>query len=187
MVRDFQDRPLPPGALERMLADAVRAPSAGFAQGWAFLVLEGREQTEAFWSHTFDDETRGAFTHQGLFNASAIVLPLVSEKAYRERYAAPDKAATGLAGGQWPVPYWEVDGAFATMLLLLSAMHEGLGALFFGIFKGEDELLAALGVPSTYRPVGAVAIGYPAPDEPPSASARRGRRPLEEVVHRGCW
>ena len=40
-VRNYQDRPLPPGLLDRMLANAVWAPSAGFTQGWAFLVLEG--------------------------------------------------------------------------------------------------------------------------------------------------
>ena len=43
MVRSYQDRPLPPGVLDRILANATRAPSAGNTQGWAFLVLEGRE------------------------------------------------------------------------------------------------------------------------------------------------
>lgn len=37
MVRQFADRPLAPEAVERILASALRAPSAGFAQGWAFL------------------------------------------------------------------------------------------------------------------------------------------------------
>ncbi len=85
------------------------------------------------------------------------------------------------------MPYWDIDAAFAAMLMLLTAVDAGLGALFFGIFGGEAELLAALGVPPDYRPIGAVAIGYPAAEDRPSASAVRGRRPLEDLVHRGHW
>jgi len=188
MVRDYQDRPLPPGVLDRILANANRAPSAGFTQGWAFLALEGREQTEIFWSHTFDSERRASFAHQGLFNAPAIVLALVSRQAHLDRYGEPDKARTGLeAEDAWPVPYWDVDGAFASMLMLLTAVDAGLGALFFGIFTGQRELLAALGVPSEYRPIGAIAIGYPTIEDRPSGSVGRGRRAVEDVVHRGRW
>lgn len=188
MVRNYQDRPLPAGALDRILANAARAPSAGFTQGWAFLALEGREQTEVFWSHTFDPERRASFAHQGLFNAPAIVLPLVSRQAHLARYGEPDKAKAGLQDEDaWPVPYWDLDGAFATMLMLLTVVDAGLGALFFGIFSGERELLAVLGVPPEYRPIGAMAIGYSAPEDRPSGSASRGRRPVEDVVHRGRW
>ncbi len=188
MVRNYQDRPLPAGALDRILANATKAPSAGFTQGWAFLTLEGREQTEIFWSHTFDAERRASFAHQGLFNAPALVLPLVSRQAHLDRYGEPDKAKTGLVDEDaWPVPYWDIDGAFAAMLMLLSAVDADLGALFFGIFSGESELLSALGVPGHYRPIGALAIGYPAPEDRPSKSAGRGRRGLDEVVHRGHW
>jgi len=188
MVRDYQDRPLPPGALDRILANATRAPSAGFTQGWAFVALEGRDQTEVFWSHTFTPALRESFSHQGLFNAPALVLPLVSRQAHLDRYGEPDKAKAGLSEEDaWPVPYWDVDGAFATMLMLLTAVDSGLGALFFGIFSGQRELLTALGVPFDYRPIGAVAIGYPAAEDRPSGSAGRGRRPVEDVVHRGSW
>ena len=41
MVRDYApDRPVPAEVRERLLEHAIRAPSAGFSQGWAFLVLE---------------------------------------------------------------------------------------------------------------------------------------------------
>jgi len=188
MVRNFSDRPLPPGALDRVLANARRAPSAGFTQGWAFVVLEGREQTDLVWRLTLDADWRARRAHQGLENAPVIVLPLSHRQAYLDRYAEPDKAALGLgAEDRWPVPYWDVDTAFATMLMLLTAVDEGIGALFFGLFSGEADLLAALGVPAGYRAIGAVALGWPAPDDPPSPSLRRGRRPSREVVHRGRW
>ncbi|NUR17224.1 MAG: nitroreductase family protein, partial [Dermatophilaceae bacterium] len=40
MVRRYDpDRPVPREVVERCLANAVRSPSAGFSQGWDFLVL----------------------------------------------------------------------------------------------------------------------------------------------------
>ncbi len=46
---------------------------------------------------------------------------------------------------------------------------------------------AAFGVPEGFRPVGCVSFGYPGDDDRRSPSLRRGRRPVEEVVHRGRW
>jgi nitroreductase len=65
----------------------------------------------------------------------------------------------------------------------------GLGACLFGLFEHEAAVLAALGVPDGWRAVGTVAIGHPAPDADaqPGRSASRGRRPLDEVLHRGGW
>ena len=45
MVRAFTGEPLAPGVADRLLRAANRAPSAGFSQGYSFLVLEGTEQT----------------------------------------------------------------------------------------------------------------------------------------------
>jgi nitroreductase len=187
MVRRFEDRPVPTEVLERILANAVRAPSAGFTQGWAFLVLEGPEETERFWSATFAGRDRQRFRWQGLFRAPVIVAVLSHEQAYRDRYAEPDKGITDRDPDFWPVPYWHVDAGFAALLMLLTAVDAGLGALFFGIFPEHlAAFRAAFGVPEAYTPVGAVALGWPAPDEP-SPSLARGRRPLESVVHRGHW
>ena len=40
MVRAFTGDPLPTGTAERLLRAAHRAPSAGFSQGYSFLVLD---------------------------------------------------------------------------------------------------------------------------------------------------
>ena len=178
MVRSFEDRPVPREVVDTMLARAIRAPSAGFSQGWAFVVLEGPDQTDLFWRTTTTPDWRAGTRRAGLLRAPVVVLPLAHRQAYLDRYAEPDKAGSGLD--------WLVDTAFAVMLMLLSAVDAGLGAAFLGIFRGEAELLDTLGVPDGYRPVGAVAVGYPAPDEP-SPSLARGRRPVSDVVHRGRW
>lgn len=186
MVRSFANEPVPPDVVDRILANAQRAPSAGNAQGWAFLVLEGREETERFWQATFDgDEARRRFRWQGLFDAPLLIVALSHKDAYLDRYAEPDKGWVDRDEGRWPVPYWDIDTGFASLLMVLTAVDAGLGALFFGVFEVE-RFRDAFGVPGAYTPVGAVAIGYPLPDEP-SPSLARGRRPSGEVVHRGRW
>lgn len=190
MVRGFQDRMLPTGVLDRLLESATHAPSAGFSQGWAFVVLEGAEQTDRYWQVTLPPDKRPDFPWPGLLQAPALVIPLAHAQAYVDRYGEPDKATTGLgtSADDWPVPYWLVDTAMSAMLILLGAVDEELGALFFGIFDHEKALMAELGVPDGYRPIGTIAIGFPSPEaDRPSRSTGRGRRPLDEVVHRGGW
>ena len=51
MVRNYDpDRSVPPEITQRILEHAIRAPSAGFSQGWGFLVLEERVDLDRFWA-----------------------------------------------------------------------------------------------------------------------------------------
>ena len=183
MVRAYErGRPIPDEILLRVLDAARRAPAAGNSAQVDLLVIE---DTEAFWSLTFRDRT--TFRFQGLFDAPVVVVPIVDPGAYAERYSAPEKAHAGLGDTDaWDPPYWWVDGGMAVGNLLLAAVDAGLGALLFGLFGHEAEVLEAFGVPAGRRALGAVTLGWPAPDES-GASARRGRRSLDEVVHRGRW
>jgi nitroreductase len=122
-----------------------------------------------------------------MFDAPVVVVPLIEPEAYARRYSMPDKAGTGLDSlDAWPAPYWWIDGGAAVMNMLLAAVDEGLGALFFGLFVHEDEILRAFGVPDGHRALGAITIGHPVPDTPGVSSGRR-RRTLAEVTHRGRW
>ena len=186
MTRSFTDAPVDSDVLDRILDAAVRAPSAGFTQGWGFLVLVGRDETERFWSQTFTD--RASFKRQGLFRAPVIVVPCANESAYLDRYAEPDKGWTDRDPARWPVPYWHIDTGFATMQLQLAVVNEGLGCLFFGVF-GErvDALRREFGIPPEFMPIGAIAIGHADGNDEPSRSLRRGRKSLRETVHFGGW
>jgi len=186
MVRNFEDRPVPAASLERILDHARRAPSAGHTQGASFLVLEGADEVGRFWDCTFPAERRAGFRWPGLFRAPVVILPCASKEAYLDRYAEPDKGWADRSEARWPVPYWDIDCGFATMAMLLTAVDEGLGALFFGVFDGLPALRAAFGIPDELHPIGALAVGWPAPDEA-SPSLGRGRRPEGEVIHRGRW
>jgi nitroreductase len=189
MTRSFAPDPLPPGLLDEIIDLAARAPSAGKTQGWHVVALEG-EETSRFWDITLPPMRRGRFKWQRLLDAPAILLPLADAKAYTDRYSEPDKAATGLGAGPaaWPVPYWTIDASMSVMTILLAAEDAGLGALFFGVFKGERQLRQTLGIPPGLELLGAIALGFP--DDGGTTlgrSATRPRRSPTEIVHRGRW
>jgi nitroreductase len=201
MVRDYDpDRPVPAEVRERLLEHAIRAPSAGFSQGWAFLVLENPEERERFWTATTDGGTPDGWLIR-MRRAPLLIVPMSDKSAYLERYAEPDKGWTDRDESRWPVPYWDVDAGMAALLMLLTAVDEGLGGFFFWLvpsaadgFDGDKvaahqaAFRAEFDVPSDYDPVGAVAIGHRPDDLPPqnpqTADRRRG---LDVVVHRGQW
>jgi nitroreductase len=187
MVRNFDpSRPVPDETVERLLDLAIRAPSAGFSQGWSFLVLSTPAEVAQFWAATTGDGTPDSWL-TGMMRAPLLIVPLASRDAYLDRYAEPDKGWTDRDEARWPVPYWYIDTGFASLLMLLGAVDEGLGACFFGVPpEALETFRGAFGVPETYTPIGALAIGHPAPDRR-SPSLRRGRRPVAEVTHRGRW
>jgi nitroreductase len=191
MTRSFTSDPVPAGLLEELVDLANRAPSAGKSQGWHLVALEGAE-TARFWDITLPPMGRGKFKWQGLLDAPVILLPLADARAYTERYSEPDKVATGLGAGPeaWPAPYWTIDTSMAVMTLLLAAEDAGLGALFFGVFKGERELRQRLSIPPHLELLGAIALGYPG--DPTSGthrgrSADRPRRRADQIIRRGSW
>ena len=189
MVRSFSGGPVPPGQLERVLTLACRAPSAGNTGGWDAVVMTG-DETKAFWQATTTAEWRARSRRwAGLARAPVVVALFVDPDAYVARYRADDKRPGDLGTGPeaWPVPYWHVDGGFALLVMLLAATDAGLGACLLGNFRGEDALADALGVPPGRRYVGAVVMGIPGGDDPPSPSLGRGRRSVNQVVHRGHW
>jgi nitroreductase len=191
MVRNYADRPVDPAAVERVLANALHAPSAGFTQGWAFLLLDTRADVDRFWSVCTPPgapESPDSWL-RGMRTAPVVIVPFSDKAAYVGRYAEPDKGWTDRDEARWPVPYWQLDAAMASLLMLLTAVDEGLGACFFGIpGPRTDAFRAEFGVPEGHTPVGAITLGHRTDDlGSPGSAARRSRRPVEEVVHRGRW
>ncbi len=192
MVRSFADRPLPDGVVDRLLAAALLAPTAGNAKGTAWVVLEGPAETTRFWrATTTEDWRRSSRRWRGLSAAPVVAVSLASPAEYVRRYGEPDKAGAGLGPdrgeGAWPVPYWYGDAAFGVMTVLLGATAEGIGACFLGIFRGEEALLADLGAPAGWRVFGAVALGHPDGRDRRSPSLTRPGLAGAARVHRGRW
>jgi nitroreductase len=186
MVRNYDpDRPVPAEVLDEVLRHATHAPSAGFSQGWAFLVLDQPADVTRFWEATTPGGPSGWLA--GMRKAPVIIVPLANKSHYLDRYAEPDKGWTDRDESRWPVPYWHIDTGMAALLMLLTTVDHGLGACFFGIPPSRTAFFRdAFGVPGEYAPIGAISLGYPAPDRK-SPSLARGRRSVDEVVHRSRW
>lgn len=189
MVRDYSDAPVDPEVVDRALANAVRAPSAGFSQGWAFLVLDTPEDVRRYWSVTADDVEHPDRWLAGMMRAPVLVVPCSSKAIYLDRYAQDDKGWTDRDEARWPVPFWHMDAAMASLLVLQTATDAGLGSAFIGIPPHRERAVRdAFGIPDDHDPVGLITIGHRAEGEKPSGSPRvRRRRPLAEVVHHGRW
>ncbi|WP_425297897.1 nitroreductase family protein [Nocardia abscessus] len=124
MVRHYTAQPLERDVIERVVRSALRAPSAGYAQGWAFLVLTSEADRERFWRFAPVRAERAPAVQ----NAPLIVVPMSNKDAYLDRYTESDKGWTHRDEARWPAPYWHIDTGMAAFAMLLTAVDEGLGA-----------------------------------------------------------
>jgi nitroreductase len=162
MVRAYLQRPVEEQQIERILRMAHQAPSAGFTQPQEYVIVRDA---------TIKRSLAVAALGQ-LFLAEAPVIIAVCSNTTRSA------ARYGRRGVEF---YSIIDGAFASMLILLAAVNEGLGACFVGAFR-DDQVASILRLPGGVRPIGLIAIGYPL-DEP----QKLRRRSLQAIVHRDAW
>jgi nitroreductase len=104
MVRRYDtSRPVPAEVVERIVRNGLRAPSAGFSQGWGFLVLASPAEVAQF-----REAVRPADDPQEWFaaqvDAPLLIIPHSNKDAYLERYAQPDKGFTDRSEAWWPAP-----------------------------------------------------------------------------------
>lgn len=162
MVRTFRPDPVEPEKLRRLLEHAWRAPSAGFTQPLELIRVTDARVKRVLVRAAWDQDWVGA-------GPELLVV-------------CADTARSGRRYGARGVQrYSIIDAAFASMLILLSAVNEGLGSCFVGAFD-DDAVRAALGLPAHILPVGLIPVGYRA-ERPP----RYRRRPLASLVHLNRW
>ncbi|HEX3591101.1 MAG TPA: nitroreductase family protein [Pseudonocardiaceae bacterium] len=185
MVRRYdQDRPVPPEVVDRIVHNAQRAPSAGFSQGWGFLVLDTPADVARFRAAATPAEgPDNWFAAQ--VTAPLLVVALSNKDAYLDRYAQEDKGHTDRSTDWWPAPYWDIDAGMASLMMLLTAVDEGLGACFFGMaVECIPRFHEEFRVPDEYHPIGIVSIGY---SDEPARDLRGRRKQAGDVVRRGNW
>ena len=161
MVRRFTAAPVSEAVVRRLLASATRAPSAGHTEPWAFVVVR-REETRR-------ELARAA--HRQMFVAEAPVAIVACADVSRSRARYRERADR----------YGLIDTAFASMLLLLAVVEEGLGACFVGAFEDAD-VARALRLPAHVLPVAIIPVGWPGESPRP-----RRRRALPAVLHDEQW
>lgn len=186
MTRTFAGGP-PSGEVIAAAQTALRAPSAGFAQG-VHLVILFDDDLQEFWTRSGAGDW---FTRRspGVLEARYVILVFGDASEYLDRYAQKDKVELGFDdASRWHTPYWLVDAGMVVQNLLLLVEDERWGALFFGVHGDQREYFEDLGVPHSAHCVGAVAIGYRSASDAPSGSpVSRKRRETREIVHLGKW
>lgn len=185
MVRNYGPDAVDTAALRRIAAAALRAPSAGYSQGVAIVVVTDPTVRQSIAQLADEPEYIAAGFDPWISGAPAHLVLCVSEEAYHRRYQEADKLTETGEEIEWPIPYWWVDAGAALMLTLLAAVDEGLAAGFFGTHRLAG-LSTLLGLPEAMTPIGVVTVGYPAPDRR-SGSLARGPRRQSEVIHWDRW
>lgn len=185
MVRRYDtQKAVPAAVVDQLVHNALQAPSAGFSQGIGLLVLDKPDDIARFRAAVTPAEKQENW-YAATFDAPLVIVPCSDKDTYLDRYAQPDKGFTDRSDAWWPVPFWDIDTGFSALLVLLTAVDHGLGACFFGLPKERvDTFREAFGVPSRFKPIGAITIGYPTE---PARDLSHRRRPKEDVIHKGHW
>jgi nitroreductase len=190
MIRHYLPDPVDPQLVDRIITAGLRAPSAGYSQGYALLVLDTEVDRQRFWAATASDDSPASWppeTRAGVMRAPVLIVALSHKDAYLDRYARPDKGWTDRSEARWPVPYWHVDTGMVALLMLLQAVDEGLGALLMGMAPTEiPAFRREFGVPDDHDVVGVVVLGHPDPAAP-RRDLRDRQVPPDAIVHRHRW
>lgn len=159
-VRDYDDRPIGPHVLDRILDAGRRAPSAFNSQPWDFVVVSDPAQL-----------TDLATVWQGarhIARSAATVVVVTPEQP------DADKA-------RWA----ELDLGQAMMAMAVVAAGEGVGTAH-ALIGDQARCRALLDIPDAYRCAYMLALGYPS-SGPLAPVETLDRRPFDEVVHRHRW
>jgi nitroreductase len=157
-IRAFTAQPVDPQRVEQILQAAMSAPSACNQQPWHFVVVTDRKTLDAIPTiHPY-----AAMCTQAALAILVCADPLI----------------------QTCPGFWPQDCAAATENLLLAAHALGLGAVWTGVYPGDERIAhfrEFFSLPKHIVPFCLVPIGYPA--EP----AHRADRYKAERVHRNRW
>jgi nitroreductase len=151
MIRQYDtQRQIPDEIIMKLIRNAHRAPSAGHTQVQEFVIVRNA---------TIKKKLRKAAVNQEYVEQAPFLIVLCSNTSRSvTRY--------GSRGSQF---YSVIDGAFASMLILLTAVNEEIGACFVGAFD-DNKVSEILGLPKNVKPIGIICIGYP--DEKPEKLER---------------
>ena len=185
MVRNFQEKRIPTERIDRILRLALRAPSAGYTQGWAYVVVTNQKIRRRIGKIQGESDFYVKRKHKFISEAPVLIVACISEKLYHDRYRETDKLRSDGQEIEWTVPFWYFDIGGACTIIFLAAVNEGLAAAFTGIFR-QQQIRELLGIPNHFLPIGVVSIGYPKKDVR-SLSLRRGPRSSRDVIHYECW
>jgi nitroreductase len=135
MIREYiANKQIPEELIMRLIKNAHRAPSAGHTQVQEFIIVKD--------SITKKKLRRVAVDQEYVELAPILIIVCSNTSRSTNRY--------GIRGREF---YSIIDGAFASMIILLSAVNEGIGAVFVGAFE-DDKVAQILELPKHVKAVG---------------------------------
>ena len=158
-IRAFQDKPIEPEQLQRILETINRAPSAGNLQGYEVYLVTGQACLQAL----AQAATGQDFIAQALLALVFCTHPARSAKKYGQRGATL---------------YCVQDATIACAYAQLAVTALRLASVWVGAFN-EETVRRVIGVGNDLRPIAILPIGYAA-----EIPEHRSRRALAELVHR---
>lgn len=146
-IRKFDaSKPVEDDKVEKLLRAAMCAPTAMDKRPWEFVVVKDPAKLAAL---------AARLPHSRVGNGAKLAIVVCGS------------LDNGLPGrGK---EYWIHDCSAASMNLLLAAHAQGLGAVWTGVFPGEDRIAAVreiLSIPDGYMPLNVIPVGYPAENPP---------------------
>ena len=161
-IRKFDpSKPVADADIERILKAGMCAPSAMDRRPWEFIVVKDKAKLAALGS-------RLPYSRCGDGAQAAIVVC--------------GNLDNGLPGrGK---EYWIHDCSAASMNILLAAKGLGLGAVWTGVYPGEDRVAAVreiLAIPEGYAPLNVIPLGMPAENPAPKDKWNPAK------VHHDAW
>jgi len=137
-VRTYQEKPVEPEKIEKLLRAAMQAPSAGNQQEAEFLVIQNRASLEMLSKMS---------PYAKPIAAAPLAIVILGNT---ERMKFPENG--------------EQDLSAAAENLLLEAVHLRLGAVWLGVHPIRErisKIRAQFALPENLQPFAAVAVGYP--------------------------
>src|SRR5262245_1324136 len=208
-LRRLKPDPVPEQIITRILDAAIRAPSAGNAQNWAFIVVRDVEQRRRLGmiyrkashiaseiykargrpAHMTDEQyrrflTSGAYLWDHMGEAPVLLVPCLQDRLPPPRAAFPPSLE---ATYESELTYERrIRGASiypAVQNIILACRAFGLGTVITtNHIRCEDEVKALLSLPSDVSTYALMPIGYPQGKFGPLA-----RRPVGEVAYADRW
>src|ERR671925_1655586 len=158
MIRKYLPKKIPDRIISKLIKNASRAPSAGHTQVQEFIIVKDPAAKK---------KMRQVSVNQKVIEDAPVLIVVCSNTSRSvDRY--------GQRGRDF---YSIIDGAFASMLILLTAVNEGIGACFVGAFE-DAKVSKILEIPKQVKPIGIICLGY-SEEEP----ERIGRISLSKLVY----
>jgi nitroreductase len=208
-LRRLKPDPVPDAIITRVLDAAIRAPSAGNAQNWVFIVVRDAAQRHKLGviyrkasdiaaeiykargrpPHMTEDQYRrfmssGAYLWEHMGEAPVLLVPCLRDRTPPPRETLPPSVQARYAA---ELAYEQrIRGASiypAVQNIILACRAFGLGTLITtNHIRCEDEVKAVLGLPADVSTYALMPIGFPEGKFGPLA-----RKPVHEVAYADRW